>query len=51
MGIEPALVLARTGLALVLGTAGLAKLADRPGSRQALLDFGVPARLAGPLTL
>ena len=46
--IELALVLARTSLALVLGTAGLAKLADGAGSRQAMFDFGVtqswPAR-------
>lgn len=47
--MEPALVLARTGLALVLGTAGLAKLADRAGSRQAVLDFGISEKLAGSL--
>src|SRR5438045_1027585 len=35
----------------VFGIAGLAKLADRGGSRQALRDFGVPARLAAPLAL
>ncbi len=28
--------------------AGLAKLADLPGSRAALAGFGVPARIAGP---
>lgn len=49
--MELALVLLRTGLALVLGTAGLAKLADRAGSRQAMLDFGVSEKLAGPLGL
>jgi protein-disulfide isomerase/uncharacterized membrane protein YphA (DoxX/SURF4 family) len=49
--IEPALVLARTTLALVFGTAGLTKLADRPGSRQAMVRFGVPEQLAGPLAL
>ena len=49
--MEPALVLARTGLALVLGTAGLAKLADRAGSHQAMLGFGVYERLAGPLAI
>ncbi|MBA3260236.1 MAG: hypothetical protein H0T68_12330 [Gemmatimonadales bacterium] len=45
------LVVARAGLALVLGAAGAAKLADRAGSRQAMLDFGVPAALAPPLAL
>lgn len=49
--MEPVLVLARTGLALVLGTAGLAKVADRAGSRQAMLDFGVQEKLAGPLAI
>ncbi len=40
------LLLARLLLAVVFIVAGLAKLADRAGSRQALIDFGVPARLA-----
>ncbi|MCL4488183.1 MAG: DoxX family membrane protein [Chloroflexi bacterium] len=43
------LLAARLLLALVFAVAGLAKLADRPGSRQALRDFGLPTRLAGPL--
>ena len=34
--------LALTGVFLV---AGLPKLADRPGSRQAVIDFGVPTPL------
>ena len=33
-------------LAAVFATAGVAKLLDRDGSRQALEDFGMPARLA-----
>ena len=41
-------LLARLGLALVFFVAGFAKLADLAGSRQALRDFGVPARLSGP---
>ena len=45
MMLQPVLVLVRTGLAIVLGTAGLAKLADRSGSRQAMMEFGVPAGL------
>jgi methylamine dehydrogenase accessory protein MauD len=36
-------------LALVFAVAGVAKLADRAGSRQAVGDFGVPAALAAPL--
>ncbi len=40
------LLLSRLLLAAVLGVAGIAKLLDREGSRRALLDFGVPARLA-----
>src|SRR5437764_1068069 len=42
------LLIARILLALVFFVAGLAKLADQPGSQQALRDFGVPARLAHP---
>jgi hypothetical protein len=41
----------RLGLAAVFATAAVAKLADRPGSRQALEDFGVPAGLRRPLEL
>lgn len=44
-----ALLLARVLLAAVFLVAGLAKLADLSGSRQALRDFGVPAQLAPPL--
>ena len=29
--------------------AGISKLADRRGSRQAIIDFGVPTALAAPL--
>ncbi len=36
-------------LALVFVVAGVAKLADRPGSRQAIINFGLPAALAAPL--
>ena len=39
-------LLARVLLAAVFAIAGLAKLADLKGSRQALRDFGVPAPLA-----
>lgn len=42
------LVVLRLGLAAVFATAGVGKLLDRPGSQQALLDFGVPERW-GPL--
>lgn len=49
MGI--ALLLARLLLCVVFLIAGLAKLADLAGSRQALRDFGVPTRFASPLGL
>jgi len=42
------LLLARLLLAAVFLVAGLAKLADLAGSRQALRDFGVPAKLSTP---
>jgi peroxiredoxin/uncharacterized membrane protein YphA (DoxX/SURF4 family) len=45
------LVFARLLLCVVFLIAGLAKLADLAGSRQALRDFGVPARLADPFGL
>ena len=43
------LLIVRFLLALIFGIAGLAKLADLPGSRQALIDFGMPTRLSGLL--
>ncbi len=46
-----ALVTMRVLLAAVFLVAGVAKLADRAGSRQALRDFGVPAALADPFGL
>jgi peroxiredoxin/uncharacterized membrane protein YphA (DoxX/SURF4 family) len=49
--MNDALVVARLGLAAVFIVAGVAKLADRPGTRHALADFDVPRRLAGPLSL
>lgn len=36
---------------MVFAVAGVAKLADRAGSRRALIDFGVPAPLAAPLAI
>jgi peroxiredoxin len=45
------LLLARLLLAVVFVIAGLAKLVDRAGSQQALIDFGVPARLVTPLAI
>jgi thiol-disulfide isomerase/thioredoxin/uncharacterized membrane protein YphA (DoxX/SURF4 family) len=41
--------IAQLALAAVFALSGLAKLADLPGSRQALRDFGVPKVLAAPL--
>jgi peroxiredoxin/uncharacterized membrane protein YphA (DoxX/SURF4 family) len=49
--MNDALVIARLGLAAVFLVAGVAKLADRPGTRQALADFDVPARLIDPFVL
>ncbi len=43
------LLVARLLLAAVFAVAGLAKLADLSGSRQAVRDFGLPSRLAAPL--
>src|SRR5205085_2878113 len=43
------LLIARLLLAVVFLVAGLAKLADLAGSRQAMRDFGVPAKLSAPL--
>jgi uncharacterized membrane protein YphA (DoxX/SURF4 family)/peroxiredoxin len=47
--MNDALVIARLLLAAVFIVAGVAKLADRSGTRQALTDFAVPHLLAGPL--
>jgi peroxiredoxin/uncharacterized membrane protein YphA (DoxX/SURF4 family) len=47
--METILLIARLVLALVFVVAGAAKLADPKGSRQAIVDFGVPAALAAPL--
>src|SRR3712207_5270289 len=49
--MESALLVARLLLAAVFAVAGVAKLADLPGSRQAMRAFGVPGRLAAPLGL
>lgn len=49
--MDVVLLIARLVLAAVFGVAGLAKLADRPGSRQALRDFGLPTLLAAPFGL
>jgi uncharacterized membrane protein YphA (DoxX/SURF4 family) len=48
---DVALLASRLLLAAVFVVAGLAKLADRAGSRQAMRDFGVPVRLAAPFGL
>jgi peroxiredoxin len=42
------LLIARILLAAVFLVAGIAKLADLAGSRQAMRDFGIPAKLATP---
>ena len=47
--MDATLLLARLLLVAVFAVAGVAKLADREGSRRAVADFGVPAALAAPL--
>jgi uncharacterized membrane protein YphA (DoxX/SURF4 family)/peroxiredoxin len=49
--MNDALIVARLCLAVVFFVAGIGKLADRSGTRQALIDFDVPRRLADPLVL
>jgi peroxiredoxin len=49
--VDVALLVARVILAAVFTVAGVAKLADRAGSRQAVIDFGAPVTLATPLAL
>jgi peroxiredoxin len=51
MVMQIALLVARLLLAGVLVVAGLAKITDRAGSRQAMVDFGVPGRLARSLAI
>jgi uncharacterized membrane protein YphA (DoxX/SURF4 family) len=46
--METVLVVLRIVLAAVFATAAAGKLLDRPGSRQALADFGVAQPLVGP---
>jgi len=47
--MDVALLICRVALALTFVVAGLAKLADRAGARQAMIDFGVPTELSPPL--
>ncbi len=49
--MEPALLIARLILAVVFSVAGVAKAADPAGTRKAIVGFGVPEWLAGPLRL
>jgi peroxiredoxin len=49
--LNNALLFARLLLAGIFAVAGVAKLAHRQGSRQAIVDFGVPSALAAPLGL
>jgi len=45
------LLIARLVLTVVFAVAGISKLTDREGSRQAMSDFGLPAALAAPFGL
>jgi uncharacterized membrane protein YphA (DoxX/SURF4 family) len=49
--MDAALLIARLVLAGVFTLAGVAKLSDLKGSRQAIRDFGVPSAIAAPLGL
>ncbi len=49
--MSAAVLLVRLVLAAVLAAAGLAKLADREGTGRAVVDFGVPARFAPPVSV
>jgi thiol-disulfide isomerase/thioredoxin/uncharacterized membrane protein YphA (DoxX/SURF4 family) len=49
--MDAALLIARLVLAVVFILAGVAKLSDLKGSRQAIIEFGLPALLASPLAL
>ena len=49
--MNTALLFARLLLAGIFAVAGMAKLADREGSRRAVVDFGLPSALAAPLGL
>src|SRR5258706_2623636 len=49
--MDVALLVARLVLSVVFVVAGLAKLADVPGSQKAIYDFGVRQPLANPLGL
>src|SRR5215217_7912009 len=51
MTLTAILLTTRLLLAAVFAMAGVAKLADRPGSRQAITDFGLPFSLTAPLGL
>src|SRR5215218_10434028 len=49
--LDAAFLVARLVLAGVFTLAGVAKLADLKGSRQAIIGFGVPSAIAAPLGL
>lgn len=49
--MEAALLVMKLLLTLVFAVAGVAKLVDSSGSRQTIIDFGLPASLANPLAM
>jgi thiol-disulfide isomerase/thioredoxin len=51
MSVGALTMLGRVVLAVVFLAAGVAKLADRSGTRRSLLDFGCPFWLAAPLSI
>ena len=51
VGDESVIEVVRILFACVFAVAGMAKLADREGSRRAMVGFGVPGRLVAPLAI
>src|SRR5215216_4378348 len=49
--MDTALLIGRLLLIIVFAVAGVAKLADRKGSRQAIIDFGLPRSFVTPLSI
>src|SRR5687767_4187066 len=49
--VETLALIARLVLAAVFAVAGATKLADRPGTRKAAVDFGAPERFAAPIAV
>jgi len=49
--MDALLLILRLALSALFAVAGTAKLLDRQGSRQAVIDFGVSQRMAAPVAI